>query len=61
MAQPAHGIAMHGEPAYPPDFTHFSYVDPAAPKGGSLVMAAIGGFDISTPTSSVALPHRALG
>ena len=49
MAQPAHGIAMHGEPAYPPDFTHFSYVNPAAPKGGSLVMAAIGSFDNLNP------------
>ena len=45
LAQPAHGVAMHGEPAYPPDFTHFSYVDPDAPKGGSLVMAAIGLLD----------------
>ena len=49
LAQPAHGIAMHGEPAYPPDFTHFGYVDPDAPKGGSLVMAAIGSFDNLNP------------
>ena len=49
LAQPAHGVAMHGEPAYPPDFTHFSYVDPDAPKGGSLVMAAIGSFDSTNP------------
>ena len=40
---------MHGEPAYPPDFTHFGYVDPDAPKGGSLVMAAIGSFDSLNP------------
>ena len=45
----AHGIAMHGEPEYPPDFTHFDYVNPDAPKGGSLVMAAIGTFDSLNP------------
>ena len=49
LAQPAHGVAMHGEPTYPPDFTHFDYVDPNAPKGGSLVMAAIGSFDSLNP------------
>ena len=54
LAQPAQGVAMHGDPAYPPDFTHFDYVDPNAPKGGSLVMAAIGSFDSPTPTSSAA-------
>ena len=49
LAQGAHGVAMHGDPAYPADFTHFSYVDPAAPKGGTLVMAAIGSFDSTNP------------
>jgi len=49
LAQPAQGVAMHGDPAYPPDFTHFGYVDPNAPKGGSLVMAAIGSFDSTNP------------
>ena len=24
--QPTYGMAMHGAPAYPPDFTHFAYV-----------------------------------
>ncbi|MGH7003701.1 MAG: extracellular solute-binding protein, partial [Alphaproteobacteria bacterium] len=32
----APGIAMHGEPKYKPGFTHFDYVNPAAPKGGTL-------------------------
>ena len=48
-AEPAHGVAMHGDPAYPADFTHFAYVDPDAPKGGNLVMAAIGSFDSLNP------------
>jgi microcin C transport system substrate-binding protein len=30
---------------YPEGFTHFSYVNPTAPKGGTLRMATIGSFD----------------
>jgi microcin C transport system substrate-binding protein len=30
----AHGISAFGDLAYPPDFQHFRYVDPDAPKGG---------------------------
>lgn len=33
---PAHGIAMHGAPALPEDFSHLPYVDPDAPKGGRI-------------------------
>jgi len=29
-----HGMSAFGDLAYPPDFQHFSYVDPRAPKGG---------------------------
>jgi microcin C transport system substrate-binding protein len=32
----AHALAMHGEPKYGPDFKHFDYVNPEAPKGGLL-------------------------
>ena len=41
----AHAIAMHGEPKYGPDFRHFDYVNPDAPKGGELRLAAEGTFD----------------
>jgi microcin C transport system substrate-binding protein len=44
-AKPAHGIAMHGDLKYPADFKHFDYVNPEAPKGGSLRMSAPGTFD----------------
>jgi len=44
-----HGIAMHGEPALPEGFTHFRYVNPEAPKGGRLVVGAIGTFDSLNP------------
>ena len=32
----SHAIAMHGEPKYGPEFTHFDYVNPQAPKGGRI-------------------------
>ncbi len=31
----SHGISAFGDLAYPPDFQHFRYVDPNAPKGGT--------------------------
>lgn len=45
----AHGMAMNGEPKYGPDFSHFDYVNPNAPKGGRLRMDAIGSFDSLNP------------
>src|SRR3546814_19972240 len=44
-----HGIAMHGEPKYPPDFGHFGYVNPDAPKGGTARLSAEGGYDSFNP------------
>ena len=32
----AHGYALWGDLKYPEGFAHFSYVNPAAPKGGEL-------------------------
>lgn len=45
----SHAIAMHGTPKYGPDFTHFDYADPDAPKGGSMRVAAEGSFDSFNP------------
>lgn len=36
QALAAHGYALWGELHYAPGFTHFDYVNPAAPKGGEL-------------------------
>jgi len=47
--QPVHGIAIHGEPKYGADFTHFDYVNPSAPKEGSIRLAAQGTFDSFHP------------
>ncbi|HEY9033176.1 MAG TPA: extracellular solute-binding protein [Pseudomonadales bacterium] len=44
-----HAIAMHGEPQYPADFTHFAYSNPDAPKGGKLHLAVQGSFDSLNP------------
>jgi peptide/nickel transport system substrate-binding protein len=48
-AEPASGLAMHGEPREPANFTHFPYVNPDAPKGGRLTLAKRGTFDSLNP------------
>jgi peptide/nickel transport system substrate-binding protein len=53
--QPAGAIAMHGEPALPPDFDHLPYVNPQAPKGGALNLAYLGAFDSLNPYNVKAL------
>lgn len=40
-----HGAALLGEPKYPPNFPHFDYVNPNAPKGGLVRLGAQGTFD----------------
>lgn len=40
-----HGLSLFGELKYPPDFKHFDYVNPSAPKAGSVRMIAFGTFD----------------
>ncbi|WP_455873102.1 extracellular solute-binding protein [Rhizobium yanglingense] len=48
-ASPLHGIAMHGEPALPPDYRHFSYVNPDVKKGGKITYGVVGTFDNLNP------------
>lgn len=42
---PRHGSSLFGELKYGPDFTHFDYVNPEAPKGGAVRYGAFGSFD----------------
>ena len=42
VAAPA--IAMHGAPKQAAGYSHFSYVNPDAPKGGRLVLGRVGSF-----------------
>ncbi|MBU3725818.1 MAG: ABC transporter substrate-binding protein [Burkholderiaceae bacterium] len=44
-----HGLALGDKPRYGPDFTHFRYADPNAPKGGELRLSAMGTFDKLNP------------
>ncbi|MBT3810270.1 MAG: ABC transporter substrate-binding protein, partial [Rhodospirillaceae bacterium] len=46
---PAHALAMHGKPNFGPDFTHFDYANPDAPKGGSRISDATGTYDSLNP------------
>jgi len=45
QAPRAHGIAMHGDLKYGPEFRHFDYANPDAPKGGEVRFHAVGTFD----------------
>ena len=45
-----HGLAMHGTLKYPASFKHFDYVNPDAPKGGTLRLGVVGdNFDSLNP------------
>ena len=49
-AAPQHALTLYGEkPKYPPGFAHFEYVNPDAPKGGTLRKAGFGSFDSLNP------------
>ncbi|MDW3204941.1 MAG: extracellular solute-binding protein [Alphaproteobacteria bacterium] len=55
----SHGWAISEKLKYPPDFPHFDYVNPEAPKGGTITFGAGGTFDSLNPyiikgTSAVA-------
>jgi len=44
-----HALSLLGEPALPPDFPHWPWVNPDAPKGGEIVLTALGSFDSFNP------------
>jgi microcin C transport system substrate-binding protein len=46
-----HALSLIGEPAYGPDFTHFDWVNPDAPKGGRVRQMKFGTFDSLNPYS----------
>lgn len=48
-ARAEYALALGAPPHYPPGFTHFAYVNPAAPKGGAFNMPWPGGFDTLNP------------
>jgi microcin C transport system substrate-binding protein len=40
-----HGLSLFGDLKYPPGFARFDYVEPTAPKGGSVCLGAVGTYD----------------
>ncbi|MCY1213219.1 Oligopeptide-binding protein AppA [compost metagenome] len=58
----SHGYAQFGTLKYPANFDHFDWVNPDAPKGGTLRVMAFGTFDTLNPytfkgTSPVSTPN----
>jgi peptide/nickel transport system substrate-binding protein len=51
-----HAIAMHGDPAWGPGFTHPTYANPEAPKGGRFTQGVLGTFDSLNPFIVQGLP-----
>ena len=47
----SHGYSFYGDLKYPPDFAHYDYVNPDAPKGGEISFARLGTFDSMNPYS----------
>ncbi|MAU41029.1 MAG: hypothetical protein CMF31_05340 [Kordiimonas sp.] len=45
----SHGVTILGQLKYPPDFRHFDYVNPQAPKGGTLRLSEQGSYDSLHP------------
>ncbi|HDQ41769.1 MAG TPA: ABC transporter substrate-binding protein [Desulfonatronum sp.] len=56
-----HGLALHGDLKYGPNFSRFEYVSPAAPKGGEMRLAGIGTFDSLNPFILRGTPPTGLG
>ena len=44
-----HALTLFDDIKYGPDFKHFDYVNPAAPKGGRVRLSAVGSFDSLNP------------
>ena len=56
-----HGLSMFGDLKYGPGFEHFDYVNPNAPKGGEVKLAAVGSFDSLNPNVLKGIPAASLG
>ena len=56
-----HALSLKGEPEYGPDFTHFGFANPDAPKGGDVRMFGIGAFDNLNPYIVAGVPTRIVG
>ena len=57
----AHALSMFDDVKYGPEFEHFDYADPNAPRGASSGSPRSGPSTTSTPSSSRGTPPRARG
>ena len=55
------GMSLFGDLKYGPDFKHFDYVNPDAPKGGTMRLSAIGTFDTLNPYVVKGVPAAGIG
>ena len=56
-----HGHSLVGDLLYGPDFPHWNYVNPNAPKGGDVVQFTIGDFDSFNPWILEGRPAAGVG
>ncbi|WP_108660764.1 extracellular solute-binding protein [Acuticoccus kandeliae] len=56
-----HASALTGDPGYPADFDHFNYVNPDAPKTGTVRLSDPSGFDSFNPVLRRGNPAPGLG
>jgi len=61
MAEPRHGLSIFGDLKYPADFKHFDYVNPQAPRGGTVKLRDIGTFDNLNPFIIKGVKLRGMG
>ena len=54
-------MSLFGDLKYGPDFKHFDYVNPDAPKGGTMRLFAIGTFDTLNPFVVKGVPAAGIG
>jgi microcin C transport system substrate-binding protein len=54
-------MSLYGEFKYQPNFTHFDYADPNAPKGGTMKLSTIGTFDTLNPFVVKGVPAAGVG
>jgi microcin C transport system substrate-binding protein len=52
----SYALSLFGDIKYGADFSHFDYVNPDAPKGGTVRYAAIGTFDTLSPYTLKGVP-----
>jgi microcin C transport system substrate-binding protein len=57
----SYAVSMFGDLKYGPGFKHFDYVNPEAPKGGDVKLAALGTFDSLNPFILKGVPAAGSG